>query len=347
MLTRFLNQHIPTSAGAIVMAAGILLLGAMQKVVSHYHYFAVLSTFLVLLLLTILYLALIRDLVRGVMWQHHLCNPIQSFGAGTWIAGTSVTILVMMSGDTSLKPIALALFSFNIIWMIGFLLLIIRNYIYLCNAKETAMRKKVHGILLLACVAVQSVLAAGHSLYGNSFVNTFGTWLWWLGCSLYVLGLIFVLNRYFRSDNRDLSLNWMNTNCIIHGAMSISGLVGETTGVVPPSVLFWVWIWVIAAFILVEGIEIVRSVQRIKKLGWKDGLWVYDTSQWARNFTFGMLLAFFMHYHVQGKLILINDFQNMILLAGPYIVIMLFILEVLVALTGRSAASKIPETLSM
>lgn len=347
MLSKLLKQQVPTSAGAIVMATGILLLGAMQKVVFHHKDLAIISTTLVLLLLFILYMAFGRDIILGVMWERHFRNPISSFGVGTWVAATSVSILVIMNFATFLKPIALILFLLNCILTISYIAIIVRNYILLFKSNGSQLRKKVHGILLLACVAIQSIIAAGQSLFGKPFVAVFGMWLWWFGCLLYGLGLVLILNRYIRSEDRNLAQNWMNTNCIIHGAMSISGLVGEMTGVVSTAVLGVVWIWVMIAFIIVEGFEIARFIQRVKRYGWKQGMWVYHTSQWARNFTFGMLLAFSMHLHVQGILTHLLNMKSVVLYIGPFVVVFLFAMEVLVALTGRPSSHNIPETVSM
>jgi len=326
------------------MATGILLLGAMQKVVSHHKDFAILSTILVLFLLFILYMAFGRDMIRGLMWERHLRDPISSFGVGTWVAATSVSILVIMNFAPFLKVIAITLFVLNCLMTVGYVVIIFRNYVELFKATGSILRGKVHGILLLACVAIQSMLASGQSVFGKPFVNIYGTWLWWFGCFLYCLGLAFILNRYFRSEGHNLTQNWVNTNCIIHGAMSISGLVGETSGVVSPVILGGVWVWVMIAFILVEGIEIVRLIQRMKQYGWKKGLWIYHTSQWARNFTFGMLLAFSMHLHLQG---IFTPLLDLVLSIGPYIVVALFAIEVFVAVTGRPSVTKIPKTASM
>ncbi|MGV3464237.1 MAG: hypothetical protein ACO1OT_02965 [Heyndrickxia sp.] len=347
MLFRLFNQTVPTSAGAIVMATGILLLGAMQKVVSQHKELSILSTILVIFLLFILYMAFGRDMIRGLMWERHLRDPISSFGVGTWVAATSVSSLVIMNFAPFLKVIAITLFLLNCILTIGYVVIIIRNYLELFNPTGAILRGKVHGILLLACVAIQSMIAADQSVFGKHFISIYGTWLWWFGCFLYGLGLILILNRYIRFENHSLTQNWMNTNCIIHGAMSISGLVGEMSGVVPPVILVGVWVYVMIAFIIIEGIEITRSIQRVKLYGWKKGLWIYHTSQWARNFTFGMLLAFTMHLHLRGILTPLRSMQDIVLYVGPYIVIALFAIEVFVALTGRPSATKIPKTASM
>ncbi|PKR84800.1 hypothetical protein [Heyndrickxia camelliae] len=119
------------------------------------------------------------------------------------------------------------------------------------------------------------------------------------------------------------------------------------SGVVSPIILVGVWVWPMIAFIIVEGIEIARSIQRIKRYGWKKGLWIYHTSQWARNFTFGMFLAFSMHLPLQGTLTPLRNVNDFVLYTAPYIVISLFIIEVFIAVTGRPSVTKIPKTASM
>lgn len=142
MLSRVLKQQVPTSAGAIVMATGILLLGAMQKVVFQHKELAIISTTLVLLLLFILYIAFVRDMILGVMWERHFCDPISSFGVGTWIAATSVSILVIMNFALFLRPIALILFLLNCILTISYIAIIVRNYILLFKSNGSRLRKK-------------------------------------------------------------------------------------------------------------------------------------------------------------------------------------------------------------
>ncbi|PKR84799.1 hypothetical protein [Heyndrickxia camelliae] len=207
MLSRILNQQVPTSAGAIVMATRILLLGALHKVVSHHKDLAILSTILVIFLLFILFMAFGRDMIHGLMWERHLRDPISSFEVGTWVAATSISILVMRNFAPFLKAVAFTQFLLNCLWTIGYIVIIIRNYAELFKSTGAILRGKVHGIFLLACVAIQSMIASGQSVLGRLFVNIYGTWLWWFEFFLYGLGLAFILNRYIRSKSHNLTEN--------------------------------------------------------------------------------------------------------------------------------------------
>src|SRR3546814_9984150 len=54
-----------------------------------------------------------------------------------------------------------------------------------------------------------------------------------LGYVLYALGAALVLRRYLRQRGWRLAEDWENPNCILHGAMSITGLAAVMSGVVP------------------------------------------------------------------------------------------------------------------
>src|SRR5690606_9654592 len=100
--------------------------------------------------------------------------------------------------------------------------------------------------------------------------------------------------RYLRGG-WSLVHDWNNTNCILHGAMSITGLAAALTLSVPLGFTVLVWGWVLAVFVVVEAVELLRAVKRVSALGWKEGVLSYHVSQWSRNFTFGMFYAFTVH----------------------------------------------------
>jgi hypothetical protein len=64
-----------------------------------------------------------------------------------------------------------------------------------------------------------------------------------------------------------------------------------------------IWAAALILFLVVEAIEILRAVQRVRTFGWKAGLFSYSVSQWSRNFTFGMFVAFSMYLPVKESFI--------------------------------------------
>src|SRR5699024_3291045 len=90
--------------------------------------------------------------------------------------------------------------------------------------------------------------------------------------------------------------NWANTNCIIHGALSITGLAWLTVYPQTSSFIQMFWWLTFILVIIIEIIEVVRMISRIRHYGLGHGIGIYHVSQWSRNFTFGMFFAFTWAY---------------------------------------------------
>jgi hypothetical protein len=116
--------------------------------------------------------------------------------------------------------------------------------------------------------------------------------------------------------------------CILHGALSISGLAVVTTGALPRQVAVITWLWAAAMFLPVEGIEAARLVARQRTYGWRRGIFTDHVSQWARTFTFGMFYAFTLalHSHVAATGDLARVWGG-IVQYGQYLVLALLLLE--------------------
>ena len=111
--------------------------------------------------------------------------------------------------------------------------------------------------------------------------------------------------------------------------MSISGLAGILTGVISGPWIVATWLWAAGMFLLVEGIEVARARLRVRLYGWREGLFTYHVSQWARNFTFGMFYAFTLHLSLATR----DAFPWIAMLRAPivsygqYVVLGLLLLE--------------------
>ena len=110
--------------------------------------------------------------------------------------------------------------------------------------------------------------------------------------TLFYIAFILLIVRSLLRENWTIVDDFRNTNCIFHGALSITGLAGIMTGVFSHFVSWSLWFIVLFIFVVVESMELVRAVMRLKHYGYKKALGTYHVSQWARNFTFSMLLAF-------------------------------------------------------
>ncbi len=101
------------------------------------------------------------------------------------------------------------------------------------------------------------------------------------------------------------------------------------------------WGLTLAVFVIVEAFELGRFAARVAAFGWREGVLIYDVSQWARNFTFGMFYAFTVALvgsagstEPFGALAPVAD---AILRYGQYVVLLLLLVEL--ALMARWLAA--------
>ena len=124
-------------------------------------------------------------------------------------------------------------------------------------------------------------------------------WIIMLGVFFYFVSFFLIVRRYaYEGKAVDLDKGWFNTNCIIHGAMSITGLASAISEVVAANFILLIWLWVLFWFVFVEIVEIIRAIKRIRNYGFAEGLLIYDPTQWSRNFTFGMLYTFTLNFDI-------------------------------------------------
>jgi hypothetical protein len=119
--------------------------------------------------------------------------------------------------------------------------------------------------------------------------------------------------------------------------MSITGLAALETGALPGGVIALTWVWVMLMFIGVEAVEVARLIARVHAFGWRKGVFTYHVSQWARNFTFGMLYAFTLRLAVAGGLSgaglgALTGLQDGIVAVGQYVVLILLAIELVLFL---------------
>lgn len=156
------------------------------------------------------------------------------------------------------------------------------------------------------------------------------------------------MRRYLLHRQWNLDEHWDDTNCILHGAMSITGLAIVTSDAAPEGWAVATWLWVVVVLVLVEGIEAARLVSRVRSYGLRDGVFNYYVSQWARIFTFGMFYAFSLQlYRESIAPAWASEVLRMIVVYGHYVVLAallaqtaLFLLDrVTLDSNGKSATS--------
>ncbi|KAA9021585.1 TDT family transporter [Niallia endozanthoxylica] len=314
--------NISTVAGAPIMAMGIMLKGIFTGVGT-----PVIHEILFYFIISISYWVIIHytfDLLQGEFFSSHIKDPLSSFSIGTWIAATSI-MTVLLSDKEFLVTSHILLYMNLFMWLL-YVVLIVRNYLFIFQ-NITSFMENIHGGLLLPCVATQSIVISGYHAYGVSFPQLYANILLVLGIIFYLLNLCLIVFRYYRNLSSDLTDSWKNTNCIIHGAMSITGVSIITSHVEASTFIAMIWLTSFTLFLIVEIIEIIRAIQRIKKLGWKEGLFIYFPTQWARIFTFGMFL-FFTKKLPMNDYSFIEFLQNPVLVLLPIMIVILILIEI-------------------
>ena len=277
----------PVPSGGIVMAGGIFVIGALGQL-GLPEWVGRLVALELLVVWGYLAFSYARTGSRGELGEN-VRPPMSAFGVGTWVAGSAVLGRALLEVLPEWRLVALALWIVAVVVWLWYLRLLPAAF---RAAADPSEGYQANGAILLSAVATQSLVVAGEALVPGGLPQPVSAALTVLGYLFYAAGFVLILRRYaFRSD-WTLANDWGNTNCILHGAMSITGLAIVVSGALPAGLAVLTWAWVVAVFVAVEAAEVARAVVRVRAYGWRDGIFVYAPTQWSRNFTYGMFYAF-------------------------------------------------------
>jgi hypothetical protein len=321
----------PPAAGsaAALMAIGIFSLDALQHLPV-----PDLSTVTQLVAVELLVLAVLLGVGLAVAHLSGTAAPVavdlrERYGAGTWVAASSVLAGIVLFGIPGWRALAFAFGALSVglwLWYLTF------GVVGLRIVAADPIHDYAKGWLLLLTVATQSILLAGTTLFPGDMPRLPSIALLALGGVLYLACAGLIAARYVLRRCRGLRDDWDNTNCILHGALSITGLAAVNSEVLTGRWLVALWVLAAAILVAVETIEIVRAYLRVRDLGWRRGLFTYSVSQWARNFTVGMFYAFTLHLHIRmtaaGAHIGLDGLWNAIAEYGQYVVLILLLVEI-------------------
>ncbi|MBN8192836.1 hypothetical protein JI667_11850 [Bacillus sp. NTK074B] len=291
------------ASGAVIMAIGIFLYAAVDAFTwINYTSGEVMAVFLIVLAV-FTYQSIFKQWVLKPCFTVLIRNPVQSFAVGSWVAGLSVLSNVITKYFPAMSM------GVQVMMMINTLLWVVFTANCFYQFKELMKRPSAyapHGVVLLSAVATQSLVIYWLKVFSLPKGLLIGVIS--LGVLLYTIGLTIVVLRYIRGNPWTIIDDWPSTNCIIHGALSITGLALVTSEMFSGRIMMIFWLFVFILLICIEVMEVVRAVKRIQKLGWKRGIFTYHISQWSRNFTFGMFYAFTMTMHQNPYYM--NDFYE-------------------------------------
>lgn len=318
------------------MAAGIFSIGALPRLP-----LGAALTFPADIAVGLIWLATAAALAGSAWRRGGIANRtesvIESFGIGTWVAGTAVLArILMLAAPEDPWPARIAFLLSIGLWL-WFVPRAVANLVRLARS-----RRRPNGIVLLSTVATQAIALIALRLFPASpAVRWAVAALMALGAGFYALAAFLVVRGHIAGGWR-LATDWANGNCILHGALSITGLTMIASGRFGEAAILVYWEAVIAVFVAVEAIEIARLAARVREQGWRRAILVYDVSQWARNFTFGMFYAFTLAFRqvYPGP----DPLRDAIVACGSYVVLALLVAEagLLVATAARRGAAAAP-----
>src|SRR5690625_2119393 len=213
-------KKIEPASGAIIMANGIFLIGAVKEFPFIDYQLGVYLAFLLLITWVIIYTKLSIQFFHRDFLIPFLKHPVNSFAIGTWIAGVSVLCNVFLKYFPQILPITQAMGILNTFLFLFFLINCIYNFKQLFTDHQ---HFPVHGVVLLSTVGTQSIIVLLNNVF-YELPKILSSSVIFLGLIFYIIGFLLILNRYVRQKGWTLADDWANTNCIIHGALSITGL---------------------------------------------------------------------------------------------------------------------------
>ncbi len=282
------HGYSATGAGGIVMSTGIFTAFAFTQLPFYSPFLGRLATIEIF----IIWLFLARSFLASLLNRHfrmHYAHPLRRFAIGTWVAATAVLATLAARTIPEVLWFSRALTLIAVIIYIPYVLLFVRGYIALWRRPFT---QRANGVILLATVSTQSIIIALHTTFGAGLPSGIAFAMLLFDSIFLISGLLLIALHYFSFGSWFLAIEWKNANCIIHGAVSISGLALVLLPGVDEDLPFNVWRVALLLFIVIEAIEFIRMLERGQWRGWRPGLVVYDVTQWTRNFTFGMFYAF-------------------------------------------------------
>lgn len=334
---RFLMERgdSPVPSGSIVMAGGIFVIAAfgqlgLPQVVGR---LVALELLVVWGYLAFSYAGMRR---RGELGES-VRRPMMAFAVGTWVAGSAVLGRALIQVLPEWRLVGLALWVVAVAVWLWYLRLLPAAF---RAAVDPSEGYRANGAILLSTVATQSLVVAGSALVPGGLPQPVSAALILLGYLFYAVGLVLIVRRYLSRSDWTLADDWGNTNCIIHGAMSITGLAIVASGTLPAAWAVATWVWVLATFVLVEALEVARAFARLRAYGLRKGVFSYFASQWSRNFTFGMFYGFTLQLNRSPAApdSWATGLQGAILAYGQYVVLAVLLAELAVFFYNRIGA---------
>lgn len=318
--------YVSTVAMAVVMSLGITTQGVLLNFFGSRFFYSILGRIISIVdlgLWSSFVFSFLLACLKKKFVELHYSNPINRFGIGTWVAGTSICGILLDKQFNEWVMFVKILLGLNVgLWAF---------YIWVSFGALAALFKKglthrVHGVLLLTTVSTQSIVLLASTVYKGLPISI-ALFFTMFGVGFYIISALLIIKRYSKLGSWSIRFDWNNTNCILHGAISITGLACLVSHLLTKQHVMFIWICAASVFLMIEMVELVRVFIRIKYDGWKQAIFIYDVSQWSRIFTFAMFYTFtYLNQSIQSSFIFYV--QKLIIISGIWIILALVVFEI-------------------
>ena len=310
-------RHVQLHTGfmAVVMTLGILNFGVLE--LPKYHsIFNGLIYYVTFLLWVTFWFHILVCIWKRTFIQKHTAASTNRFTIGTWVAGNSIMIVLTHHMFDSHHGWISFMAALNVGLWIAF---IVMSIVTLGKGITEWRATSLHGNLFLTTVSSQSVAIMLLTIFPQTPILLIVTIIM-MGLIFYAISFLFITSHFSFS-------NWNATNCIFHGALSISGVTLMLSGLWPMENLVMLWLVTLIVFIIIEAAEITVLVKQLTKENPFQVIFSSNISHWSRLFTFCMFFTFTHLLSFSSPLM--RDASDNLLSALGAVIFALLILELI------------------
>jgi multisubunit Na+/H+ antiporter MnhG subunit len=322
--------YIKTSTMAIIMALGIITQGVLSNFFQSNFTKSILSDIIIYILISLwisCFFSICMAILKDQFKRLHYNDLINRFGIGTWIAASSICGITINNHFIQFESVNRFIAFLNFCLWLFYIFISIKTFY---EIHRSGQEHKCHGLILLTTVSTQSVVLLLNS-FNQKIPFPINLLMISIGLILYLICLLFIMRRY-SMNSWSVEEDWNNTNCILHGALSISGLACLISKTSSGWFVESLWTITLIIFLIVESIEIYRLSRRFSLYGIKQGLLIYNVTQWSRIFTFAMFYTF--TFLLDGHFWYIIQIKRVIISGGIWIILFLLFIEIFIGITS-------------
>lgn len=297
-LRYFRHARLTVLSPSLIMALGVFAMVCMPELHVNITLMLIAAEEL-LLIWTYISIALLYGLTHGYI---NLSRPMQKLEVGTWVAATTLTMLVI----DQIEP---TLYGFILILVLASLCLYAIFFYLAVQWFAVWRRKKLHldGRVMLMSIATLSIALLIMEVFGSVVPTKIYQSIILLGVLLGVVGVGMIINAYTHRCHHHFFCAWPVTNCLIYAAFAMMGLCALETHSFSSRWIFIGWCMTIVCFIVVELLEILRLLFKLRVQGMWKALTHYHVQQWLRIFSLAMLhgfaLSYYNHHYASDELV--------------------------------------------